>query len=137
MEERMHLSRAGRTVISLTFILLVAGCDGGESVSFAEPSDGDSVGSPVAVQMEAGDFEIEEAGEVSEGAGHFHIMVDEPCVEAGETIPEDETHLHFGDASTEAEIELEPGEHDLCLQAGDGAHTALDVTDEITITVEE
>lgn len=30
---------------------------------------------------------------------------------------------------------LEPGEHSLCLQTGDGVHTALDLTDEISITV--
>ncbi|WP_114594048.1 DUF4399 domain-containing protein [Euzebya pacifica] len=40
------------------------------------------------------------------------------------------------DGSTSAELELEPGEHTLCLQDGDGEHTALDLTDEITVTVE-
>lgn len=32
---------------------------------------------------------------------------------------------------------LEPGEHTLCLQAGNGAHEAPDLTDEVAITVVE
>ena len=32
-------------------------------------------------------------------------------------------------------IYLEPGVHELCLQVGDGIHTALDVTDSVTVTV--
>jgi hypothetical protein len=36
---------------------------------------------------------------------------------------------------SETELTLPAGEHTLCLQAGDGEHTALALTDEITITV--
>jgi len=32
-------------------------------------------------------------------------------------------------------LTLAPGEHTLCLQAADGAHAALDITRELTITV--
>lgn len=110
--------------------------DGEASISFAAPADGDTVSSPVTVEMEASGVTIEEAGELHEGAGHFHVMVDTECVAEGEVIPEDESHIHYGDASTETEIELEPGEHTLCLQIGDGAHTATNLTDEITVTVE-
>jgi hypothetical protein len=78
---------------------------------------------------------IEPAGEVQEGAGHFHVMVDVGCVEPGEVIPSDDDHLHFGDGSSETSVELEPAEHALCLQVGDGVHTALDATHEITVTV--
>lgn len=105
-------------------------------MSFAAPEDGATVSSPVDLQFEAENLEVEEAGEVNEGAGHFHVMVDIECVAVGETIPDDEFHLHFGDASTSTQVELEPGEHTLCLQAGDGAHTALDGTEQISITVE-
>lgn len=104
-------------------------------VSFTEPEDGAEVSTPVLVKMEAKDFTIEPAGEVREGAGHFHIMVDTECVAAGQVIPNDATHVHFGKAQTEAELPLPAGEHELCLQAADGAHTALDLTDEITIEV--
>lgn len=106
-------------------------------IVFAAPADGDVVASPVAVEMEAAGVTIEEAGTTDDGTGHFHVMVDVECVDDGEPIPDDEEHLHFGDASTSTELELDPGTYDLCLQLGDGNHVATDLTDEITITVEE
>ena len=105
-------------------------------VAFASPADGDETTSPVHVEMTAEGITIEPAAEgVNEGAGHFHVIVDHGCVEPGETIPGTDGYNHFGQAQTEADLELTPGEHTLCLQVGDGAHTALDATDEITITV--
>ena len=135
---------AGQVGVLLIAGLLLAGCGGGGSaepgVRFAEPSDGASVAAPVRVVMAAENFTVEPAGDgtVHEGAGHLHIMVDTPCIEAGNTIPKDETHLHFGDGSTETELDLAPGSHTLCLQAADGAHTALPgegMTHTISVTV--
>lgn len=124
----------------LVLLLAATACSSGDagdgSVAFAEISDGDTVQSPVMVEFAADNFTIEEAGEIVEGAGHMHVMVDVGCVEVGEVIPSDDNHIHFGDGSTSAELALAPGEHELCLQAGDGAHTALDLTDTVTITVE-
>jgi hypothetical protein len=108
---------------------------GAASVSFTEPVDGAQVIGAVKVKMAATNFTIEPAGEVKAGAGHFHIMVDTDCIATGEIIPKDDKHLHYGMAQTEAELILAAGEHTLCLQAGDGAHTALDLTDKITINV--
>lgn len=106
-------------------------------VEFTSPSDGDRVTSPVKVEMKATGVEIEPAASgVRENAGHFHIIVDTDCVEAGQVIPSDDAHKHYGMAQTEAELTLTPGEHDLCLQVGDGAHVALPVTSEISVTVE-
>jgi hypothetical protein len=133
-----------KTALLLTLLLTVAACAGdsdtGEaSVSFGNLSDGDEVTSPVDVQFVAQDFTLEPAGDgaINEGAGHMHVMVDTDCVAVGEVIPGDDQHIHYGDGTDTAELELEPGEHTLCLQAGDGAHTALDLTDEVTITVVE
>ena len=107
------------------------------SVSFAAPEDGATVESPVAVEFDASEnLTVEEAGELSQTGGHFHVVVDGEAVEVGDQIPDDETHIHFGDGSTEAELELEPGEHDLLLQMGDGEHLALPETDEIGVAVE-
>jgi hypothetical protein len=105
-------------------------------VSIVSPEDGATVQSPVPVTMEAEGLELEPAGPVREGAGHFHLMVDADCVPAGEQIPADATHRHLADGADETEVALPPGEHRLCLQAGNGAHEALDATHEITITVE-
>lgn len=107
------------------------------SVSFGGLQDGDTVFSPVTVTFESDGFEIIPAAEGGgEASGHMHVMIDVGCVPVGEEIPSDDSHVHFGDGSTSAELELEPGEHTLCLQAGDGDHIAMDVTDEVTITVE-
>lgn len=107
------------------------------SVAFESPSDGDTVSSPVLLEMSAEGVTLEPAGEVTEGTGHLHVAIDEDCVEAGQTIPTGDSYVHFGaEPLTERTIELEPGERTLCLQLGDGAHVATAATDTITITVE-
>lgn len=138
---RQRLAVLAQLVVLLALGLL-AGCGGANepAVRFAEPRAGANVASPVRVVMAAENFTVEPAGDgtVHEGAGHLHIMVDTPCIAAGNTIPKDETHLHFGDGSTETQLDLAPGEHTLCLQAADGSHTALPgegMTHSITVTV--
>ncbi|MCC6190423.1 MAG: DUF4399 domain-containing protein [Anaerolineales bacterium] len=129
------------------FALLLAGlaaaCQGAAGaaarVRFSAPADGSTVSGPVHVTFAAESFTVEPAGEVKAGAGHLHIMVDTDCLTAGTVIPNDETHLHYGKAQLEAELDLAPGPHTLCLQAADGAHTALageGMTHVIEITVE-
>lgn len=127
----------------LALALLLAGCGGAAepAVRFAQPRDGATVAAPVRVLMSAENFTVEPAGDgsIHDGAGHLHVMVDTPCLAAGQSIPKDDTHLHFGDGRTEAELDLPPGEHTLCLQAADGAHTALPgegMTHTINVTVE-
>lgn len=105
------------------------------SVAFVSPEDGATVTSPVQVVMQATGFRLEPAGPVNEGAGHLHIMVNTDCVTPGQVIPSDAFHLHYGMGQTEAELTLGSGQHTLCLQAADGLHTALDLTDTITVNV--
>jgi hypothetical protein len=88
--------------------------------------------------MQAENFTVETAGDVHDNAGHLHIMIDTPCLAAGEVIPKDDNHRHFGDGSTEADLELSSGTHTLCLQAADGVHIALEgegMAHEISVTV--
>ncbi|MEA2973594.1 MAG: hypothetical protein QOG82_2052 [Actinomycetota bacterium] len=106
------------------------------SVRITSPADGATVTSPVKVVMAATGFVIEPAGAPRDGAGHFHVLVDVGCVTAGQPIAVGTAGInHFGKAQTEADLELAPGEHRLCLQAGDGTHVALPLTDEITVVV--
>lgn len=106
------------------------------SVSFAVPSDGATLTSPsVQWQATADGVTIEEAGEVTSGAGHYHVIVDTDPVTPGETIPADDTHIHYGTGQRDGVLELEPGEHTLHLQVGDGAHTAMALTDSVDVTV--
>ena len=110
---------------------------------FVTPEDGDTVSSPVEMEFEAEGVDLAPAGEAVVGEGHVHVLIDRECFETGETIPgpgeaqEEEGIYHYGDGQSEGEIELEPGEYDLCLQLADGPHRAFGETDEITITVEE
>jgi Domain of unknown function (DUF4399) len=123
--------------VAAIFVLAACGGGGGSSssVSFVEPGDGDTVSSPVHVAMDADGLTIERSGPVREGTGHLHLLVDTDCLEPGRTIPDDRTHRHLDDGATETDVALAPGDHTLCLQAGNGAHAALDLTDEIEITV--
>lgn len=105
-------------------------------LSIVAPEDGSTVSGPVTVTMVADDFVVEAAGEVRSNAGHLHLMIDVGCVTPGEVIPADGSHLHLGDGRTEVELDLQPGEYTLCAQAGDGVHTALALTDTVTISVE-
>ncbi len=110
------------------------------SVQFTEPQDGAEVPPTFTVSFEAQGIEVEPAGEIRDGAGHFHILIDEPFVEPGVIIPNDDTHRHYGDGSLSTELTLDPGTYTLRLQLADGAHQALEgdqYRDEITITVVE
>ena len=85
--------------------------------------------------MSAEGLEIEPAGSVRDGAGHFHLLIDASCDEPGAVTPADATHLRLEDGSDEVDVPLEAGDHTLCLQAADGSHTALAPTDDITVHV--
>lgn len=132
------------TLIGLLFLALIITACGGDKddgwrVYFTNIKDGDTVTSPVTLEWDAEGFTIEPAGEVKDGAGHLHLIVDLPCVVAGETVPADDNHLHYGKAQLTATVDLAPGSHTLCLQAADGVHSALagdGATELIEITVE-
>ncbi len=122
-----------------TITIVVEASDESPSVRFGIPADGETVTSPFAVAMQATGLIVEPSGEVNEGAGHFHILVNTDFTPAGEIIPTDDQHLHYGQGQTIATLELEPGEHTLRLQFADGLHTALDgdqYRDTITVSVE-
>ncbi|HXF62881.1 MAG TPA: DUF4399 domain-containing protein [Caldilineaceae bacterium] len=109
-------------------------------IMFVEPEDGATVSSPFTVTWAATGLIIEAAGQVirPEG-GHLHLLINEEFLPAGELIPTDTTHLHFGRAQTSAQLQLQAGEYTLRLQMANGAHLAQDgpqYQDEITITVE-
>lgn len=128
-----------RLIVILLLAMVGAACtsDTDGRVFFEEPRDGALVVSPVPVVMVAEGFIVEPASEgVGVGRGHFHIIIDRPCVQPRLTVAADSEHLHFGGGQETALLDLEPGEHKLCLQVADASHTALDLTDEITITVE-
>jgi hypothetical protein len=129
-------SLALATAIALTAAVAACGDDDpAATASFASPADGASVAGGVDLELPADGITIAEAGEVHEGAGHFHVLADVDCTDTGEAIAKDADHVHLGKGQSEGTIYLEPGSHELCVQVGDGEHHALDVSDTITIDV--
>ena len=109
--------------------------DGQPHVFFVRPPDGATVTSPVTLELGALNFEVEAAGQARPGAGHLHVMVDATCLVPGTEIPRDAAHVHLGNGQLQTTLVLAPGPHHLCLQAGDGLHKALPITDELDLTV--
>ncbi|MCC6453450.1 MAG: DUF4399 domain-containing protein [Caldilineaceae bacterium] len=96
-----------------------------QAVRIVSPTSGATVPVTFTVVMAASGINVEPAGPVNENAGHFHLLIDEPFVAAGEIIPADDTHLHFGKAQLTTTLTLEPGSYLLRLQLADGTHHAL------------
>ena len=145
-EHTLHLQFADGAHIALegdqyrdTIVVFVETDAAEQSVAFFDPLDGATVSSPLEVVMAATGLVVEPSGDINEGAGHFHILVDTDFIPAGQVIPTDEQHLHYGKGQTAISLELEPGEHTLRLQFADGAHTALEgdqYRDTVTVVVE-
>lgn len=117
------------------FITLVASCGSSDGVYFENLTDGQEVSSSVLVEMGVKGMEVEPAGEVNKNKGHHHIIIDGGFMETGETIPANETHIHYGKGQTEATIELTPGQHTITLQFANGLHQSYGEAWSKTITV--
>lgn len=113
--------------------------EGAGKVFFVEPADGATVKSPVHVVFGAEGVEVVAAGPLKAGTGHHHVIVDGEPVEAGQGVPKDDRHIHFGGGQTETDLELAPGEHTLTMQFADGVHRSYGAawSAQITVTVEE
>ncbi|TVQ87305.1 MAG: DUF4399 domain-containing protein [Deltaproteobacteria bacterium] len=109
------------------------------SVHFIEPQDGAEVRSPVKVVFGLKGATVKPAGELKAGTGHHHLILDGEPTPKEKVVPADDTHIHYGKGQTEADVELEPGEHTLIMQFADGLHRSYgpDLSAEITITVIE
>jgi Domain of unknown function (DUF4399) len=119
------LCRLNLSVVCMTILLLVTGC-GKEKpkgrVFFVEPKDGAEIEGPVKVVMGVEEMKIQPAGEVVEGTGHHHLLINQDFTPAGQVIATDDTHRHFGKGQTEEVLNLPPGSYKLTLQFADGLH---------------
>lgn len=134
----MGINRSVTAIASIALVATLAACgsDGNRvTAGFSSPTDGTHVAGGVDVALTAEGITIEAAGDVRDGAGHFHVIADAGCVDAGEVIAKDVDHVHLGKGQSEATLYLAPGPHELCVQVGDGAHKALDVVDTISVDV--
>lgn len=118
--------RINSSVVWIAILLLVFGCGKKETlkgkVFFLEPKDGAEIKGPVKVVMVVEGMEVKPAGEVVEGTGHHHILINSDFIPPGQVIPTDDTHRHFGKGDTEAVLDLPPGDYKLTLQFADGLH---------------
>jgi hypothetical protein len=126
----------------LAALALLAGCAPmksapQQSVFFVEPSDGATVTSPFKVVFGVKGMALEPAGDVKPDSGHHHLLINLDAMKAGDAIPVDDVHLHFGKAQTETEVKLPPGNYRLTLQYANGAHVSYGapMADTIRVTV--
>lgn len=106
-----------------------------QSVSFAEPADGATVTSPFKVKFSVAGMDIKPAGDMAANTGHHHLIINGAALKAGESVPFDATHLHFGKGQTETEVKLEPGTYTLTMQFANGAHQSYGAPMSKTIKV--
>jgi hypothetical protein len=108
----------------------------GAKVYFKNLKDGETVKSPVKVEMGVEGMTLDTAGAIVPGTGHHHLLIDAgDSIPAGTVVPKDSTHLHFGKAQSSAEVKLTPGKHVLTLQFADGIHRSYGSKMAATINV--
>ncbi len=109
-----------------------------KGVWFMEPQNGATVGQTFKVKFGVKGMGLEpaDAGQ-NAGKGHHHVLINLMSKPAGEIIPFDDKHIHFGKAQTEAEIKLPPGQYKLTMQFADGFHLSYgkDMAATIEVTV--
>ncbi len=113
----------------------------GASVFFVNLADGDRVSSPVIIRFGVSGIDVVEAGDQTPGTGHHHLLVNVTLddLDLEWPIPTDDQHLHYGQAQTEAVVELPAGINTLQLVMGDWTHIPHDppvASEVITVIVE-
>ena len=108
----------------------------GASVFFVNLIDGEIVTSPFKVKMGVEGINVHPAGELIEGTGHHHILINEGPTPAGTAVPADDTHIHFGGGQTETDLDLAPGVYTITLQFADGLHRSYGEGMSVSIEVE-
>jgi len=112
---------------------------GGAEVYIISPVNGATVGQEVTVRFGLKGMGVAPAGVSKERTGHHHLLVDvKELPAAGQPIPNDANHIHFGGGQTETTLKLAPGTHTLQLELGDQNHVPFEpalVSKKITIDV--
>ncbi len=131
---RLALSLAG-----FAASLGLAGCasmnEPAQAVMLLEPANGATVSSPFKVRFGIKGMTVAEAGEILANSGHHHLLINQPPVAKGESVPFSDQHLHFGKGQTETEVKLAPGIYKLTAQFANGAHQSYGAGMSNTITV--
>ncbi len=126
-----------KSVLAAGLLAMSAAAFAQQSVSFVEPANGATVSSPFKVKFAVSGMDIKPAGDMTANTGHHHLLINAAPVKAGEVIPSDDKHIHFGKGQTETEVTLPPGNYTLTMQFANGLHQAYGpaMNKEIKITV--
>jgi hypothetical protein len=112
----------------------------GAKVFFKNLKDGQTVSSPLKIEMGAEGISVDSSGHVIANSGHHHLLIDSgDSIPMGVVVPKDSLHLHFGNAQKETTIQLTPGKHRLALQFADGIHRSYGskLSSAITVNVKK
>lgn len=121
------LVAASATAAAQTPALPVTKAPADAAVYFIAPKDGATVGRDVTVRFGLKGMGVAPAGVAKEHTGHHHLLIDTKGLPAaGQPIPKDEHHVHFGNGQTETVLHLAPGTHTLQLVLGDANHVPFD-----------
>ena len=111
----------------------------GAKVSIISPADGATVDKTFTVKFGVEGMKLAPAGDQTPNTGPHHLLIDvDQPIAAGQVIPADANHVHFGKAQTEAEVTLAPGKHTLQLELADKNHMTFEpviVSKKITVNV--
>ena len=132
MQSSKFLKVVGALVCATT-LFTVSGCattavepaKPNEGVFFIDLADGATVTSPVKMKFGVTGKVVKPAGDETPNSGHHHVLVNLDAKPAGEAIPFDAMHIHFGKGQVEAEIKLEPGNYKLTMQFANLAHESF------------
>ncbi len=107
-------------------------------VFFIEPKNKAKLPSKFKVKMAVEGMTVKAAGDEPDSisSGHHHLFIDAEPIAAGQAVPNDRAHLHFGKGQTETEVKLSPGPHTLTLQFADGSHRSYGPTMSQTIQIQ-
>lgn len=97
----------------------------GANVFWVNLENGQTVSSPLYVEMGVEGMDVNPAGEIVPGTGHHHIIINKGHITKGETVPADETHIHYGGGQTSDTLKLNPGNYTLTLQFANGVHASF------------
>ncbi|NRO99463.1 DUF4399 domain-containing protein [Paraburkholderia sp. NMBU_R16] len=129
--KRFFQIAAGAVLIAGSGMVHAAG-----SVSFLQPANGATVTSPVHLKFAVSGMRVAPAGDMSEGTGHHHLLIDGGPVPTGDVVPANDHAIHYGKGQTETDVVLPPGAHTLTLQFADGAHRSYGPAMSQTIKVD-
>lgn len=108
-------------------------------VYLISPQDGATVPATFTVRFGLKGMGVAPAGVAKADTGHHHLLIDvKQLPAAGQPIPNDAQHRHFGAGQTEVALTLPPGTHTLQLELGDANHVPFDpplVSKRITVHV--